>query len=131
MWARINNGTVAETTDIDPVGRYAEDLVWHQTNETVDVGWLFDGNTFTAPTPVSIPANTLISPLKFMGRFTTAESNAIASAATTAPQVLIWMLKTAAAKEIELTDQLTIDGLEELVTAGLITEQRKAAILTA
>ncbi|TRO41718.1 hypothetical protein EQ832_01505 [Pseudomonas sp. ALS1131] len=46
MWARIENGTVAELTDIDPVGRYHAALVWVPCGTEVLPGWTFDGASF-------------------------------------------------------------------------------------
>lgn len=130
MWARIKDGLVAETTDVDPEGRYVPELVWQETEQAVQVGWTFDGTTFAPPDEPTAAVNARLSPLHFMERFTAEESTGIAAAVVTSPAVMLWMLKTAAAKEIDLTDQLTIDGLEALVTAGLLTEARKTALLT-
>ena len=54
MWARIENGTVAELTDIDPGGRFHPSIEWVDCNEHVDVGWTYDGSEFSAPpeTPI-------------------------------------------------------------------------------
>ncbi|WP_312571377.1 phage tail protein [Stutzerimonas balearica] len=52
MWARIENGTVAEITDIDPTGRFHPSLLWQPVGQVdgCGPGWLWDGKTFTAPT---------------------------------------------------------------------------------
>jgi len=49
MWARIENGTVAELADIDPVGRYHPSLNWIACSLDVKPGWLYDGVTFSQP----------------------------------------------------------------------------------
>jgi hypothetical protein len=49
MWARIEDGTVAEITNIDPAGRFHPSLVWVTCNSEVEPGWLYDGAAFTAP----------------------------------------------------------------------------------
>lgn len=59
MWARIENGTVAEITDLDPVGRFHPSLEWAQFDgrTNVSTGWLYDGSQFAAPpeAPLSVP----------------------------------------------------------------------------
>ncbi|MHC8342234.1 DUF4376 domain-containing protein [Pseudomonas sp. RT6P73] len=49
MWALIENGTVAETTDIDPVGRYHASMLWLACPAEVAAGWGWDGERFVAP----------------------------------------------------------------------------------
>ena len=49
MWARIENGAVAETTDIDPAGRFHTSFVWVACPSEVVPGWACDGESFTAP----------------------------------------------------------------------------------
>lgn len=50
-WARIQDGKVVETTDIDPAGRFHSSLVWVGCDETVDQHYTYDGKKFTAPPP--------------------------------------------------------------------------------
>lgn len=47
MWARIENGAVAELTDIDPAGRFHPSLQWEMADATVQVGDLYDGQTYS------------------------------------------------------------------------------------
>lgn len=47
MWARIENGVVVETTDIDPEGRYHPDLKWRACVVEVRPGWLYSNGAFT------------------------------------------------------------------------------------
>ena len=49
MWARIENGTVAEITDIDPTGRFHPALKWLVCEKDVVPGWNYDGQTYEAP----------------------------------------------------------------------------------
>jgi hypothetical protein len=49
MWARIENGAVAEITDIDPTGRFHPALKWRVCGEDVAPGWIYDGQTYEAP----------------------------------------------------------------------------------
>lgn len=46
MWARIENGTVAEITEIDPAGRFHPSLKWVVCDPAVKQGWKYDGNSF-------------------------------------------------------------------------------------
>lgn len=50
-WARVQDGKVAEVTDIDPEGRFHPSLIWVECPEEVDQFWSFDGKKFTAPPP--------------------------------------------------------------------------------
>jgi hypothetical protein len=49
MWARIENGIVAELTEIDPAGRFHPALQWTVCGTAVAPGWTYDGRTFAAP----------------------------------------------------------------------------------
>lgn len=55
MWARIENGTVAEITDLDPAGRFHPSLTWVACAAEVKAGWLCDGQSFAAPAPLPAP----------------------------------------------------------------------------
>jgi len=46
MWARIQDGVVEETTDIDPEGRYHPDLKWRACAVPVQPGWLYADGVF-------------------------------------------------------------------------------------
>lgn len=52
MWARIENDRVVETTTESPKGRFHESLVWVLCRNTVKIGDLYDGTTFS-PEPIS------------------------------------------------------------------------------
>ncbi|MBR9880786.1 MAG: DUF4376 domain-containing protein [Gammaproteobacteria bacterium] len=49
MWARIDNGAVAELTDIDPAGRFHLSLQWEMADATVQIGDLYDGQAYSRP----------------------------------------------------------------------------------
>lgn len=49
MWARIENGTVAEITGLDPAGRFHPSLQWVACDDQVRAGWGYDGEVFSAP----------------------------------------------------------------------------------
>jgi len=60
MWARIENGTVAEITDLDPAGRFHPSLAWMACGAGVKPGWLYDGQSFAAPAPAPAPTHSEI-----------------------------------------------------------------------
>ena len=54
MWARIENSTVAEITDIDPDGRFHPSIEWVTCNKQIEVGWIYDAGEFSAPPEIPI-----------------------------------------------------------------------------
>lgn len=54
-WARIENETVMELTDVDPSGRFHPSLVWVACND--DTGYLdhYNDGVFTKHVPPAIP----------------------------------------------------------------------------
>lgn len=54
MWARIENDTVAELTDIDPEGRFHPSIEWVACHKPVEMGWAYSGSEFRAPPTMSI-----------------------------------------------------------------------------
>jgi hypothetical protein len=57
MWALIIDGTVRETTDIDPIGRFHESLEWVTCTEEIKEGWLLSEGVFSVQViePISTP----------------------------------------------------------------------------
>jgi hypothetical protein len=51
MWARVENGKVMETTDIDPKGRFVPEIEkqFKPCESNVQPNWLYDGVIFSAP----------------------------------------------------------------------------------
>lgn len=59
-WARIDNELVAETTDVDPTGRFHGSLTWVPCSDNVVAGWGYSNGAFTAPpTPAPTTAQDL------------------------------------------------------------------------
>jgi hypothetical protein len=85
----------------------------------------WDGNAFV-PAP---PARRIIPPLEFLQRFTAAERAAIRAAAAASPDLADWIDQARFAREIELDGPATAAGLDALVAAGLLTAERRAAVL--
>lgn len=54
MWALIQDGTVAEITDIDPAGRFHPSIQWVACADDAKPGWQFDGEQCLPPPPETI-----------------------------------------------------------------------------
>jgi hypothetical protein len=122
--AKIENGEVVHidrTTDVAPEG-------WLVVGPEIVCGMLWDGEQFTAPPPLPPPAPSWPS-LDFMELFTDAEQLAIVTATLANPAVKLWYDKAMAAGTVRADDPRTVAGMAALVTAGLLTEQRKTEIL--
>lgn len=61
MWARIDDNSVAEITDIDPSGRFHSSIQWVECPEEVKQGWLYDGSEFQEPEPEPVPVPQQVS----------------------------------------------------------------------
>jgi len=51
MWARIDNGTVAEITDIYPAGRFHSSIQWVACSTDTQPGWHYHGEQCLPPPP--------------------------------------------------------------------------------
>lgn len=71
-----------------------------------------------------------VTKLAFRQRFTFAERVALETAATSDANVRVMLKDQEAATFIDLSRQDTIDGVNALASAGLITAQRASEILT-
>ena len=77
------------------------------------------------------PPKTQFTPLEFMERFTEQEQLDLSGAALTDPQVKLFYDKMLAAKDIQLNDQRTQQGMALLVNKSLLSQVRADEILTA
>ena len=73
---------------------------------------------------------TRFSSLEFLERFTETEQLAVVSATLGSAQVKLWYDKLLAAEYVDLNDPRTEGGIDALIAAGLITADRKAALMT-
>lgn len=90
----------------------------------------YDGPIYQEPDPNQpSPAPLSTTPLQFLERFTDAEQLAIVTATMSDPVVKLWYDKLLAARDVVFADPRLSAGLDTLVSAGLITEARKAEIL--
>jgi hypothetical protein len=85
---------------------------------------------YDAHDPNDAPPPRIITPLQFIELFTQAEQDAIAAAAQANAAVNLWLIKAMGAQEINKDDPRTIAGLDALVVAGLLTQERRDAILS-
>ena len=87
------------------------------------------------PAPVVVPAPIrVITPREFRQRFTNDERAAITLAASVAlaagdPTLQVWLDDLSASQVVELDHPEVAAGLDGLVVAGLISTERRAAIL--
>ena len=82
----------------------------------------------------SVPAPIVyrdLTTLEFLELFTDAEQVAVVSATMASPVVKLWYDKMLAAMNITLSDPRAEAGLDALVAVGLLTAERKAAIVEA
>lgn len=101
-------------------------------NITPGPGWSYDGENFSPPSlpePPPLLAN-IITKLAMIDRFTEAEYEGILTAAKTDVQVQGWLDRFAAANQINLDDNLTVSGINLLVSKNLLTDERGKEILT-
>jgi hypothetical protein len=68
---------------------------------------------------------------EFLNRFTAVERAVIRNAGQTDSTVADWLQLAASAQEIINTDSATIQGMDYLVSAGLLTQERADAIMGA
>ena len=76
-----------------------------------------------------VPIDKKMTTLEFMELFTDAELIGILDAAKISTQVELFTLKMKQAEFMDLNYQATIDGINGLAAAGLITAERAAVIL--
>lgn len=99
------------------------------TQEYVDAK--FPGSSLVEEPPEYIPPAPApsITKLEYMGRFTDSELISIYTAAKSNVAIEVWLEKFKLAAEIYLQDQRTIDGLNALAAAGILTSERVSVIL--
>ena len=98
------------------------------------MAWVHAGNT---PEPsvinnivVTKPNNSVVSKEVFWALFTPKEQAGIIAAAMSNAAVGAWFQIIQSHEQIDLTDSLTSQGLDALISASLLTLARKTAILT-
>lgn len=84
--------------------------------------------TFVSPSPSVAPR---FVPLEFLDLFTEAEQLAVVQATLSNAAVKLWYDRVLAATYITLDDPRVETGLAALTAAGLLSEERKLAVLAA
>jgi hypothetical protein len=74
------------------------------------------------------PKPTQYAAADFINLFTDAEQQAIVAALPGNPALFIWYTKMLAAAVIDVTDPVTVAGINALVTGGLLTPARASQI---
>lgn len=93
-------------------------------------GWTYKDGVFSPPPP-SPPLPNVITKVAFRFRMTDAEYVGVLSAAKTDVEVVAWVETFNMVLQIDLDNQRTKDGVENLVSKNLLTQQRAIEILTA
>jgi hypothetical protein len=112
----------------DAVFPIVDALEWIEAGDTAGIepyATRWDGSVFAA----APAARRVIPPLEFLQRFTPEERTAIRAASAVSPDLADWIDQARFAREIELDAPTTAAGLDALVAAGLLTAERRAAVL--
>lgn len=86
-------------------------------------------NKYVKQTPLPEAVSTIITPYAFRARFTVPEMVGVYTSAKTDPILEMFLDDIRTAQEINLAESRVTDGLDYLMGLGLLTSERKAAIL--
>ena len=92
------------------------------------LGWKYENGQFIAPPPPNY--GTVISKVAFRFRLTDQEYIGILSAAKTDIEVASWVETFNMVSSLDLANQRTIAGVQNLVSKNLLTQARADEILT-
>lgn len=98
---------------------------WRIVSEEVEANWEVSGTTFTAPQPTPMGVTRQLTFLEFMTLFEEEEQLAIVATAMQSAPIKLWYDKALGASYINLDDGRTALGVQALVDAGLISEERR------
>lgn len=93
--------------------------------------WIYENGSFKEPVSTPIPVLNVISKVAFRFRMTDAEYVGVINAAKTDVEVAAWVETFNMVSSIDLDNQRTKDGVANLVSKNLLTQQRATEILTA
>lgn len=124
-YAQIHEGTVRDVieSETDPDGING---AWVACGDA-SPGWLYDGATFAPPAPVVLPK--ILTKVQYLKRFTQAERIAIREAAKTSAVVNDYVQLLDASSDVDLADEDTVAGAQQLESAGLLAAGRAAEVL--
>lgn len=126
-WALIENGLVSLVTEQDQ--KPVIDGVWVKCEDGIGPGCTYDGTSFAPYIPPPEPR--IISKVAFRFRLTDAEYVGILSAAKTDIEVAAWVETFNMSTTLDLDNQRTKDGVQNLVGKNLLTQARADEILNA
>jgi hypothetical protein len=135
---KVVNTVVSDENCIHELG--PDYIVIDDITPQPSIGWSYENGVFTAPPPTPPPPppppQTVFTKYQFRSRFTLAELVATDNFASssTLTDVQKATLNTITknfdvADSIDVTNSATIQGVEYLVTAGLLTQDRATEIL--
>ena len=142
-YAIINDNIVGTVIDADKNTTILSNMIRiDQLDPVPGIGWSYENGVFAAPPapppppPPPPPPQTVFTKYQFRSRFTLAELVATDNFATssTLTDVQKATLNTITknfdvAESIDITNSATIQGVEYLVSAGLLTQDRATEIL--
>jgi hypothetical protein len=71
----------------------------------------------------------IITPRQFMDRLPMERQAAITASAMASPQILLWLIRLTGATEVDLDNAETLEGVQALAFAEIITEAEALALL--
>lgn len=136
----MNCAILNTSTNIVENIAFVTDLSWNpglnlylvplEDGESCQIGQQYDENSnprfFGTPTP----REKIYTAYQFLTRFTAEERASFRNAALTDSVVADFQELAIAAQEISTTNAMTIAGMDYLVSAGLLTQQRRDDILS-
>jgi hypothetical protein len=129
-YAMVHGNTIVEVLDGSPHGKYTEEVanlfVEIPDKDEDIVGLVYPE---VVPPVIEPEIKQPISVLDFRNRFTQAEKIAIYTAAKQVVAIQVWIDDLASAKDVNVTHDQTIAGINALESAGLIGAGRAAEIL--
>lgn len=97
-----------------------------------NAGWTYENGVFVVPPPpILLPEPNVVTKVAFRFRMTDSEYVGVLTAAKTDVEVAAWVETFNMVSSIDLDNQRTKDGVQNLVNKGLLTQERATEILTA
>lgn len=129
-YAIIESGTI--TNIVEASTNFAVQQGWIE-NQGWGIGWVSDGQGGFEPPPVQLPEIIYpkFSSLDMLDLFTGPEQLAVVEATLVSAPVKLWYDRLLAAEFVTYEDPRTEGGLLALVGAGLLSKDRKDAIVAA
>ena len=140
-YAWAENNVIRDVCLGTPAECYTAEIAAHYTTivpDDIRSGATFDGTKWSNPAPpVPVPVEpvkryrTMLTPLEFKMLFTATERVAIKAAAATDPLIADYLeiADDPRLKDVDLTLHANVDGIGYMVSKGLLTASRGAAIL--